>query len=210
MRLVITAIVVMFIAGMAAWLILYRNYCRMLFDIRHTRFKTPLIKSIVKKYSDCKKLDIRIRNVKAFVEKNIDEYRIWGISYAGFGKIGRATEYFIAMTAISAAFFMRESSEAVYACLTLGAVSAMALHLFGKLTDAPQLYAALVTELVDYMENSGDILHTNLGNGGFKKLTGRAYIDFIKLSRCYKRIQSASQNARTVGTDMKNDRKRCG
>lgn len=198
MRMVITAMVIMFITGMAAWLVLYRNYSYMLTDIKRSEFKVPLIKSILKKYSDCKKLDISIRNGKAFVEKNIETYRIFGVSPETVEKLAKAMEYLIEMLAIVAAFFMRDKLDAVYICVTVGAVSGLALHLFGRLADVSKLKKLLIVELVDYIDNSGDLPQVNSsGVTELKKLTGKAYIDFVKLNKCYAKIQASGAKPQT-------------
>lgn len=194
MRLVVTAIVVMFIIGMAAWLVLYRNYSLMLSDVRQSGFRTPLIKLIIKKYMDCRKLDICVRNAEAFVEKNIENNRICGLSYEALEKLARTIEYFIGMLAVVSAFFMRETPEEVYMCFTVGAVAVIALHLFGRLVDIPRLHKILVTELVDYIENSGTLPQMNLeGTAKVSRLRGKAYTDFVKMNRSYEKIQASSK-----------------
>ncbi len=199
MRLVVTAIVVMFIAGMAAWLVLYRNYSLMLSDVRQSGFRTPLIKLIIKKYSDCRKLDICVRNVEAFVEKNIENNRICGLSYETLEKLARTIEYLIGMLAVVSAFFMKNAPEELYMCITIGAVAVMALHLFGKLADIPRLHKILVTELVDYIENSGSLPQLNLeGTAKVSRLKGKAYMDFVKMNKSYEKIQASSKKLKAA------------
>lgn len=199
MRLVVTAIVMMFITGMAAWLVLYRNYSMMLADVRRSGFKTPLIKLIIKKYSDCRKLDICVRNAEAFVEKNIENNRICGLSYETLEKLARTIEYFIGMLAVVSAFFMQSRPDEVYMCLTVGAVAVMALHLFGRLADIQRLHRMLVTELVDYIENSGSLPQLNMeGTSKVSRLKGKAYTDFVKMNRSYEKIQASSEKLKAA------------
>lgn len=200
MRLVITAIVVMFIIGMAAWLVLYRNYSQMLSDVRQSGFRTPLIKLIIKKYIDCRKLDICVRNAEAFVEKNIENNRICGVlSYEALEKLARTIEYLIGMLAVVSAFFVRNTPEELYMCFTIGAVAVMALHLFGRLADIPKLHKMLVTELVDYIENSGALPQLNLeGTPKVSRLKGKAYTDFVKMNKSYEKIQASGKKLKVT------------
>lgn len=102
MKLVMMAMAAMFIVGMAAWLILFRNYYALIWDIRHGAYKTPLIKQIIIKYINCKKLDLNIMNVKVFVEKNIENYSVYRLTFSGWEKLAKAMEGLIVIIAVVA------------------------------------------------------------------------------------------------------------
>ena len=196
MRLVISLMIIMFIVGMTAWFILYGSYSQLLADVKYSEFKTPMMKQIILKYNDCRKLDIKVKNVKAFVEKVIENYEVCGLSPVTWEKLAKCMEYFIVMLATIAAFIMRNQPDAVYACVTVGILAAMALHLSGRLADTRRLHKMIVLDMVDYLENSGELpLQHTFTKPTFKKLTGRAYLDFVKMKRCYEKIESASSFA---------------
>lgn len=193
MKIVITVMVVMFMTGMAAWLILYRRFAALIYDVRNGEYKTPLMKQIVIKYSNCTKLEITIHNVNAFVEKIIENYKEYGLRFAEWEKVAKAMEYLIVMLSVAAAFAMRTSLDELYICATVGLLSALALHLCGRLTDTRGVRRTLLAETVDYLENSGELLDYSLAvKPEVKKLTGRAAAEFMKMSRRYERIQAAS------------------
>lgn len=192
MKLVMMAMAAMFIAGMAAWLILFRNYYALIWDIRHGAYKTPLIKQIIIKYINCKKLDLNIMNVKVFVEKNIENYSVYRLTFSGWEKLAKAMEGLIVMIAVVAVCIFRDMAEVRYICEMVGLLAALALHLCGWLTDTAGMHRALVVETVDYLENSGNILEQSMAySATMDKLTGRAAAEFEKMSRRYEQIQAA-------------------
>lgn len=193
MRLVITVMAVMFVAGMAAWLILFRGYSALIYDVRHGEYRTPLMKQIVAKYSSCRKLEITIHNVNAFVEKIMENYKEYGLRFSAWEKLAKAMEYLIVMLLVAAAFALRASLDELYICATVGVLSALALHLCGRLTDTRGVRRTLLAETVDYLENSGKLLDLNAAEKPqFRKLTGRAAVEFVRLNRRYERIQAAA------------------
>ncbi len=188
MILVITAMVLLFGVGMVAWLMLYTNYSKLLWDVKNNEYKTPLIRLIVRKYVDCKKLDINVRNVKVFVEKSIVDYEFCGLEHRMIEKLARSMEYFIMMLAVLSALLFRSSSDEVYMCMALGAVSTIALHLCRKLADIEGMQRNIVIELVDYLENSGSLLCVRHKDSTVGKLSKKAHQDFMRLNRCFDRI----------------------
>lgn len=191
MSIIIVAMVLMFGLGMAVWLMLYTNYTRLLWDVKNSEYKMPLIKLIIRKYVDCKKLDIDVRNVNAFVEKSISGYEFCGIAHAFWEKLAKSMEYLIVMLAASSALFFRDRADEVYMCIALGVLSTMALHLCRKIADIEGAQRIIVIELVDYLENSGGLPFVNAGANLPCKLSGKAYVDFVKLNRCFDKIYEA-------------------
>ena len=58
MKIIVVLMAVVFIAGMAIWLFLFKNCYEMIQDIRSGTRKVPVIRKAVDKYDDCCKLEI--------------------------------------------------------------------------------------------------------------------------------------------------------
>ena len=182
---------VLFLTGMAVWLMLFRSYMALLADIRHGTYKTPLIKQIVLKYSNCKKLDISINNVNVFVEKIVDNYKIGRLRFDELIRVGKGLEYFIIMIGILSAFILRNSFDAANICVAVAALSAMALHLMDKVTNPAELSRMIIVETVDYLENTGEHRYT-VREQYEQKLTKEAASEFEKLNKSYDKIEASS------------------
>ncbi len=192
MMFFIVAMVLMFGLGMVLWLVLYTNYSRLLDDVRSCRYKTPLIKQIIRRYVDCKKLEIDVRNVNVFVEKSIVGYEVCGLAHGCLEKLAKSMEYLIVMLAVSSALFFMDRPDEVYMCMALGVLETLALHLCRKLADIGMTQRSVVIELVNYLENSGELPYIVLNEKKeLDRLSGRAYLDFVKLNRCFNRIYEA-------------------
>ena len=194
MRFFVAAMVLMFGVGMAVWLVLYRNYTRILWDVRNSEYKTELVKRIVRRYIDCRKLNIEVRNVEVFVEKSVIEHEICGLSQGIVSKVGKSMEYLIVIVTALAVVFYRNSMDETYMCIVLGVLSAVALHLCRRLADIDGVQWSIVVELTDYLENSGELPYVTHKHSASGKLSTRAYMDFVKLNRCFNRIYSTRQS----------------
>lgn len=193
MRILIVVIAVFFLTGMTAWLTLFRNYTALLGDIRHSTYKTPLMKQIVLKYDNCRKLEISIHNVNAFVEKLVENYKIGGLRFDEWQRVAKALEYFIIMLGILGAFLFRNSFDAANICVAVAALSAMALHLMDKFTDATGFNRMIVVETVDYLENTG-AHRVSVREQLSGKLTKEAATEFEKLNKSYEKIEAGSSS----------------
>ena len=72
MKIIVVLMAVVFMAGMAIWLFLFKNCYEMIQDIRSGTRKVPVIRKAVDKYDDCCKLEIAVNNTEVFVEKIIE------------------------------------------------------------------------------------------------------------------------------------------
>lgn len=196
MQLIIMVMVSMCVAGITTWLILFRNYSVALWDVRNASYKTPLIKTVILRYSDCRKLNINVNNVKVFVEKIVENSEIWGLRPDIWEKFARLMKYMTIMITIVTAFFVRDNGDALYICVTVGVLSFLAIHMCAKLTDIARLREILVTETVDYLENSGEVIgKVHKYKPTCSKLTGRAAAEFERMNRQYEKIQSGTSFA---------------
>lgn len=64
MKIIVVLMAVVFIAGMAIWLFLFKNCYEMIQDIRSGTRKVPVIRKAVDKYDDCCKLEIAVNNTE--------------------------------------------------------------------------------------------------------------------------------------------------
>ena len=79
MKIIVVLMAVVFMAGMAIWLFLFKNCYEMIQDIRSGTRKVPVIRKAVDKYDDCCKLEIAVNNTEVFVEKIIENEKICGL-----------------------------------------------------------------------------------------------------------------------------------
>lgn len=208
MRVIIGLMTAMGVLGMTAWLILFGSCRKILCDIRNGKHSTPLVKKMISKYVDCKKLDINVQNVRAFVEKMLDTERICGLNPKMLVSIGVGVKYLLIMTMIIGMFVFKGNYDAAYVVLTTGLITALALHLCEKLTDYAGVHRRIVVEMVDFLENSGDVvLRERKYKPTCSKLTGRAAAEFEKMSRQYDRLNRKQEKiVRTNAFVLKNNR----
>jgi hypothetical protein len=190
---IIAAIGILFIGGMAVWLLLFKICCQMINDIRSGTRKVPVIRKVVEKYDDCKKLDIAVNNAKAFVEKIMENEKICGLRLKEWERLAGSFKYMIVMLGIWFALVMKDNFEEIYICTGITAMSVVALHLMGMLTDVKGYLSDTVVELVDYLENSGE-LRSEAGRVKSAKLKGEAASEFMKLNRRYEKICAKSSH----------------
>lgn len=191
---IIAATGILFIGGMAVWLLLFKICCQMINDIRSGTRKVPVIRKVVEKYDDCKKLDIAVNNAKAFVEKIIENEKICGLRLKEWQRLAGSFKYMIVMLGIWFALVMKDNFEEIYICTGITAMSVVALHLMDMLTDVKGYLNDTVIELVDYLENSG-ALRSEAGRVTSSKLKGEAASEFIKLNRRYEKICAKSTHS---------------
>mgnify|MGYP005901172805 FL=1 len=94
---------VVFMAGMAIWLFLFKNCYEMIQDIRSGTRKVPVIRKAVDKYDDCCKLEIAVNNTEVFVEKIIENEKICGLRMKAWQRIAGMVKYGIALLGIFSA-----------------------------------------------------------------------------------------------------------
>ncbi len=197
MKLIVMAVSAMLMAGTAAWLVLFRNYCVLIWDVRHGKYKTPLMKQILIKYMNCREAELQIPDMAAFVEKNIDHYMVHGLKVCTWERLAKKMERcVIGVSVVPAliAWIFWDGAVVLYICATVGALSAISLHVCGKLTNAASLRRTLILETVACLENNGEFLGQSVrGNPLADKLTGKAALEFIRMNRRYAQIQAAAK-----------------
>lgn len=103
MKIIVVLMAVVFIAGMAIWLFLFKNCYEMIQDIRSGTRKVPVIRKAVDKYDDCCKLEIAVNNTEVFVEKIIENEKICGLRMKAWQRIAGMVKYGIALLGIFSA-----------------------------------------------------------------------------------------------------------
>lgn len=108
MKIIVVLMAVVFMAGMAIWLFLFKNCYEMIQDIRSGTRKVPVIRKAVDKYDDCCKLEIAVNNTEVFVEKIIENEKICGLRMKAWQRIAGMVKYGIALLGIFSAVLLRE------------------------------------------------------------------------------------------------------
>lgn len=190
MKVLVAVMAVVFVAGMSVWLLLFKICYEMICDIRSGTIKAQVIRKVVDKYDDCKKLDISVNNAEAFVEKIIENEKICGLRLKAWQRIAGTFKYIIALLGIFSGIIFRGNTDEVYICAAVAAMCCVSLHFTGRLTDVDGYLKDTVIELVDYLENSGAV-RSEAGKVMAAKLKGKAASEFVKMNRRYEKIYAA-------------------
>ena len=173
MKIIVVLMAVVFMAGMAIWLFLFKNCYEMIQDIRSGTRKVPVIRKAVDKYDDCCKLEIAVNNTEVFVEKIIENEKICGLRMKAWQRIAGMV-----------------NTDEVYICAAVAAMCCVSLHFMDCMADVDGYLKDTVVELVDYLENSGAV-RSEAGKVMAAKLKGKAASEFMKMNRRYDKICAA-------------------
>lgn len=191
MKIVLLGMGILFLFGMTAWLTLFRYMTAIAQDCRFRTFKTQMKRRVVSRYSDCKKLDIKIVNINDFVERIFDEYLVYGFSFLSLSKLARRTEYAIGIMAAASVLFQGQDISKCYVYIAMAALEILALRLTGNMVDygyeRKKIISGLVSELENF-ERTSEISGKPFSLNYPEKLTGKAASEFVKLNKQYKRI----------------------
>ncbi len=181
---------VVFMAGMAVWLFLFKTCCEMIQDIRGGTRKVPVIRKVVGKYDDCRKLEIAVNNTEVFVEKIIENEKICGLRMKAWQRLAETVKYVIVLLGIFSGIFLKGNTDEIYICAAVAAMCCVSLHFMERMADVDGYLKDTVVELVDYLENSGAV-RSEAGRVMAAKLKGKAASEFMKMNRRYDKICAA-------------------
>ena len=190
MRAVVIMIVALFVGGMAIWLSLFKYCCMMINDIRSGTRRVHVIRKVIQKYDDCRKLDISVNNVEVFVEKILESEKICGLRLKEWERLAGSFKYIIVLLGIFSGIILKGNADEIYICAAVAAMCCVALHFMDRLTDAKGYFKDTVVELVDYLENSGAV-RSEAGKVMASKLKGKAASEFVKMNKRYEKICAA-------------------
>lgn len=208
----ITVFVILWITAMVIWCTLFNYYSQLIRDVRCGEYKKPLIKQIVIRYDNCKKLNININNIDVFVEKIIDNYEVCGLSIINWEIVAGILEYIIVILGtghiVGIFFSIQERGEWIYSIhYSLSAASlndytvidiagvifviiaVIAVCILRKVWENKRFIRTLIVEIADYLENSGGLRVPSTCCAA-TKLKGSSASDFERLRKSYKRIQT--------------------
>jgi hypothetical protein len=201
MRVIIIIMAVMFVAGIVAWLVLFQSYTDLINDIRKKQHRTALVKQVVLKYDTCKRLELSIYDVNAFVERVIEGQTVLGLQLAEWEFVAKSMKYLVAVVGGITAFVMRNNLYTVYMYMAVAALSIIALQLMDRLTDVKTLHKALTQELVEELERSSPS-ECMIDGQITAKLTRGAASEFVKLNRCYEKIELACRSGNHIDNKL--------
>ena len=190
MRAVVIMIVALFVGGMVVWLSLFGYCCMMINDIRSGTRRVHVIRKVIQKYDDCRKLDISVNNVEVFVEKILESEKICGLRLKEWERLAGSFKYIIVLLGIFSGIILKGNTDEIYICVAVAAMCCVGLHFMDRLTDAKGYFKDTVVELVDYLENSGAV-RSQAGKVMASKLKGKAASEFVKMNKRYEKICAA-------------------
>ncbi len=198
MKIAVAAMVFMFGAGMMLWLLLYTMYANVLWDVRSKAYKRPMIKLIVKKYIECNRLEIPVGNVARFVDKSVRAYTYCGLPLELLEKVAKFIEPAVLLLAFVAALIIGVSEKGAYMCVVLGLCEVLAIYICRRLASVADMRRAITIALTGYLKNNSvETLAVKCEGTVAEKLTGRAYVDFLRLNQRFDRIYE-SRTAATL------------
>lgn len=187
MRVVVIMLVALFVGGMTVWLLLFRYCCMMINDIRSGKRRVHVIRKVIQKYDDCRKLDIAVNNVEVFVEKIIENEKVCGLRLKVWERLAGSFKYIIVLIGIFSGIILKGNTDEIYICVAVAAMCCVALHFMDMLADVKGYFKDTVVELVDYLENSGAV-RSEAGKIKALKLKGKAASEFVKMNKRYEKI----------------------
>lgn len=156
----------------------------------------PLIKQIRLKYDNCRKLDIAINNVNAFVEKSMENYRFLGISLNGLNNISKEMQYIcIALGTINAIIY-RDDISAITFGIGIALLSCIAIRLLEQIVDTDNQKRIVIIELVDYLDNTS-VHRESMKDLAVKRFSKEASSEFNKLNKSFEKIESSPTRPKT-------------
>jgi len=182
------AFVGVWLVAILIWCILFRYSTRLLADVRNGVWSEPLIKQVIVRYDNCKKLDLMVHNVDVFVEKIIENDKKCGFTIRQWGLIANSLEYVALLAGIASLLteYQQSKQAGFIAILILGAI--LILHELAHLWSKKMILRTLIVELADYLENSTEIREQACV---ISKLHGESANEFAKLRKNYKKIQES-------------------
>ena len=182
---------VVFMAGMAIWLFLFKNCYEMIQDIRSGTRKVPVIRKAVDKYDDCCKLEIAVNNTEVFVEKIIENEKICGLRMKAWQRIAGMVKYGIALLGIFSAVLFKGNTDEVYICAAVAAMCCVSLHFMDCMADVDGYLKDTVVELVDYLDYYNNRRIKMKLKGLPPALHRQQALSFMKMNRRYDKICAA-------------------
>lgn len=175
-----------FVVGMLSKVMIASIYASMTKE----NTENPLIKQIRLKYDNCKKLDISINNVNAFVEKSMENYRICGLSLNGINNISKEMQYICVGLGIINAIVFRQDTSAIVFGLGISLLSCIAIKLLEEIVDTDNQKRSVVVELVDYLDNTS-VHRDSMKDMAVKRFSKEASTEFNKLNKSFEKIESS-------------------
>lgn len=198
MKIAVVAMVSMFCVGMTIWLVLYTLYANVLWDVRCKVYKRHLTNVVIKKYVECSRLGIKVGNVARFVDKSVGGYTYCGLSLEMLERVAKAIELIIVLFTLVAAGIIGISGKGACMCIVLGLCEAVAIYICRRLASVGDMRKSIVIAMTSYLkDNSVQLLAADGGVNITQKLTGKAYVDFLRLNQRFDRIYE-SRNVATL------------
>lgn len=194
MKLVITLNVGLLTAGMILWLWLYSDSVRILLDVKSGSYKIPLIKIIIKRYADCRMLDIKVRNLNGYVKRLMDDTDMCGLSYKAMYKTARAIESMIVVLTVMSALFFWGNTDKVVIGVLVGVLAELILYVFRRMLNVCGIRRMAVDMLTEYLRGSvAYSLCENREDLKLNRLKGRKHLEFMWMNRVFRRIAKKIQ-----------------
>lgn len=174
--------------------------------IAQARQGNPLTKQIDLKFSTCRKLDIQINNIPAFVEKMIDGYRHFGLPLRLIASFADVCAYFCGLLGLVGMYFLDGNMTQMFTVAGLGLACFCMLRVVTIMVDGREGLDRLAVEIVDSLENySRGIAMEGMQDEPMpqKKFSREANREVNKMNKSFDRIM---QENRGRAGDANNER----
>lgn len=148
-------------AGVISQLILRHIYEKLIKDTRNTgQPEGKFLQQLRQRFQYCRHLNERVGDVQALIQKNLMEYRYWGMSLHQWMRAGVQCLTVSLICAFAGTMFMLQSRGTLAAgslYLWMGAGAAAVIAAAYGIADTKYRKECLVVRLTDYLQNSGAV-----------------------------------------------------
>ena len=191
MKIILLGMLMIFLLGMTAQLTLYTIMAYIKEDCRRKMMRTAFVKNTILRYEECRKLGIKVDNIKGFVQNSFDSGLLWGYSPDLLYGAALKSRYIIIATGTVSAVLHVNDLQKCFIYISMTMLQVMALKILENMTDYNNTKKSVIlmmqNELIHF-EKYSVLLKENVSCIYTGKLRGQAASEFVKLNKQYKQI----------------------
>ncbi|MGN0480222.1 MAG: hypothetical protein ACI4EV_01475 [Lachnospiraceae bacterium] len=165
--------------------------------IQKARQGSPLTKQIDLKYATCRKLDVQINNIQAFVGKMIDNYRAAGLPLRIIASFVEVCAYSCVLLGLLGMYLLKGDTTQMVTVAGLGFACFCMLRVVAIMVDGKEGLLRLQLEIVDSLENYGrgiEMQGMEKEPVAKKKFSRSAESEFNKMNKSFDKIMQQNKD----------------
>lgn len=176
----------LYIGGVVCYIQLFRVLTKARIEcLRAIDIKVPMLKEIIRRYTDCVNGGIKVESIGLFVERIVYRSRIGGITVRSLMRIPFMCEVGIVVSGIIAIVLeLSVESGLFYSAVIL--ISLISIEASRQIVDDTYLVRLLVVDMADYLENVLQV--ESAGEIPVIRMSNRSSREFARLNKQYRQI----------------------